>query len=840
MSSKFSAVEDFDDLGEVSADEVAGAAGADAGKVAAGDLGDVLANLSPENKLEIEKILITRINAATESELIYFLETELYQSENRHMLSEEVIKALFEKCFSLTEKKNEEEDGTEQFDDLLMALDSGIQLHGDFARGGEEAESITDRAFRVFQSLITKYPKSTTAFWKIFGQDGQTVRPDIFIEGVSDMVWRPDVPDYIKTDMYHTVNYLFSFFGRQYEKAIVDSLDFKNPENYFRTGAFLEFVRGLHGLSGDFSFSEKSSAELMRLIGEVIEKNEGSYLLNLRARKVYEDMESGESSYSSESQTPFLLTDGVFAISTQEKIFVSRREDEKKVKDLFERKKKFDEDILEKANNGLSYLSPEEESEFRAMGKEMRELFNPELAAQDLVIGYRDKTEDEKEKGKQDIYDFSYLLSLPIRRIVEDEFGVDMSKLSLSEQFYFLQFIKKKEAGEVEPVKQFAGEFGEAGLRSFLACAEDPKYAEVILSLGEKLGPEAAKLVFSKYSEIAEAADTAKDYVLKNFGDAKESDVGEITRGILRSANELLLKYNAAGARLDIETIESELEEAKQDVIVFTSSFKILSQERNKNYDFWDLNDIKDIRFTTERGAELTPEEVKIMRDIYRRNYKDSPKELIDSLIDGFDESIADPKTEFWVLRHNGKPVAFYRLDDLGDNRAEKPEEVQSVKHFASFNVDSKYKGSRLAETMMEQQLDRESGIIRAECLADKPISMNYIERGFVAVGMEEGAGLNILHIEKNAFRVKQYGGKKLSTKEIVAAGKDISSDKPKIYDKQGRALYVRSAARQEDFPFEDFFASGLVMTRYFKEGDRYYAVFEEQAGEAPFGAIII
>lgn len=182
---------------------------------------------------------------------------------------------------------------------------------------------------------------------------------------------------------------------------------------------------------------------------------------------------------------------------------------------------------------------------------------------QNVVFPY-EKSTREKE------YSYRYLMSLSMRKKVEDDFSIDLSELPIASQAQFLDFLVKKDVKDFNRIKKtIAGYQGDklAVIESFFACAENEDYGDIILGLVQSLKdkPGAAQKLFTTYADFTEKLNsqvegisTIYNFVFTSSEVSRESIFYTLTTRV----NELLAKtYEQikSGQVVDLETTTQNL-----------------------------------------------------------------------------------------------------------------------------------------------------------------------------------------------------------------------------------------------------------------------------------------
>jgi ribosomal protein S18 acetylase RimI-like enzyme len=722
-----------------------------------------------ENEIDSEKFspIADVLSSCSTEEYVNFLQS-LSTDSRRHSLPQTVVKQIIERGFNLAEHWRgyhddympDEVDDDELHETLIHEIERSIQLHGDYKREGPTDESLTDKSFKAILDLYPKHPQAAEKFFARMTQE-YTVRRDIFVRGLADMMWRPEVSSYFKTEAIHGLNYLLSFdHGGYYNQAIVDNLDFDNPDNFFRTATFLEFIKKLYNVSQDFSFSEDTAGVTVgNVLKEAVDREKGSYLLNLRAQEIYNSVANRNQWIVDQDREPFLAEKNVYAFDFGQGLRLSQAKDFDKVSSLIKEYEEVEDQIqppqylIDQAiAAGESWVNftpdPYLIEQRRYAMEKIISCFKKELSASDVAVSPEARRVPVNEEQEQALYDFKYLMSRPVREKIAEEFQVNFAELPLREKFYFLQFIKSQSAKDIAETKEFVRKFGNAGLRTFLSLEHDKNNGERIVKLGEKLEPEAAKEIFKKYGEIVGAAEKAGDYVKENFGGASPGEIDKVTENLLRRGKDLLAQFAepvGKNKNLPGPEVYRQLEGIKTDILLFANTFKIVSAERPLEF-----SEIKGVELESKDSSELTMEDKAAMKKIFIDNRPGYPPELLAKVLADFEAALAGGGKKFYFLRQNQEIISFVRFDQIAADRL----------YLGSFNVQPEAKDQRIGGALLEATLAKEAKDKAVELVVyeKNPILNYYLKNGFQAV--EEiadyhGTGQKFLRLERLAPKEK-------------------------------------------------------------------------------------
>jgi len=235
--------------------------------------------------------------------------------------------------------------------------------------------------------------------------------------------------------------------------------------------------------------------------------------------------------------------------------------------------------------------------------------------------------------------------------------------------------------------------------------------------------------------------------------------------------------------------------------------------------------DLRKSKFEVLNGYDLGSEDVAAMKKICAGNFADRPDGFAQAVVEKFDH-IAEVNEQtsitFYIFRLAGEIAAFNSFTDDGEDR-----EGRHYQKFGAFHVAGKLRGGGLGKNFMEASLDYEArdlgNIIVAECSRNEDIAMSYIERGFIGYKPFEYKGEPGLNIELDIKGNSIWRGKKMTRPEIIAhtkRGEELGSGDD--------GFFAEEVADVKDVSFERADQKGLVLTRYFREGGKVYAIFEE------------
>ena len=277
-----------------------------------------------------------------------------------------------------------------------------------------------------------------------------------------------------------------------------------------------------------------------------------------------------------------------------------------------------------------------------------------------------------------DMADYRYLVSKPLRLLVERDFGVSVTTLPVREQFYLLNFLKTVTEHEVFAVQEFARRFNRDGLRTFLSLDHDRSMGDKILEFATSSVDEGIKKeIFTLYGKIIDAG-----------SDASSTAVAE---KIGKRAQQLLA--NAHTYKDDPEKLRETLQKLSVEGQVLLATFRTLAEQKQIE----SVAEVAGVEYKREKGQDvLANAEIQVLTEtLYSSNYAN--KETQDVLIKEFRENLAKPGAILHRIQFGRKLVAMILLvPDKND-----PKRL----HVSALNVDKELVGVKAGPELLKKVL---------------------------------------------------------------------------------------------------------------------------------------
>jgi GNAT superfamily N-acetyltransferase len=620
-------------------------------------------------------------------------------------------------------------------------------------------EFLVERIWRALPQLASKYPEVVGQLENFIGQQ-YFVRPEIFLDVAADVYSDKQVDTSFRDRILHSFNYQFTFGSDRYDNALAKSLDFVDSQNFERTGKFLDFYRYAFALSQGSGYSEGRSVDFVKILKEAVESKKGSYLLNIRAEGLLQDMNDSEEGMINRGydKLPFLLAPGIVAIRQGDDVVVMNdpveaMELRESILDVERRTvpTQAEIDAALKAGERSVRFSPSRElvNERAGLYQKLRASVSRGTRLEDLDIFCG--------KNSSEIRDYEFLLNPNTQQRIKTDFGFELSKLSASEQFEFLNFLKEKDCKAIPMVQDFTSKFGIEGLRLFmLRDVAGKDFGDELVSVVERVGAENAQIIVSKCSQILAEINYFDAMLTRSDGSkdmSKVSNVEVSNKVRTKILNKVFGLFYGSKDRDSAEQIIKNLENISAEAVLMQSMVMAGKEAGGVT-----LNDLPDIDLFTGAGSTLSAEQVSRIKEIYALNYATRPG-MREKLLADLDVSIGKEGVVFHTLYFKGELVGVVVFEYNGDQV-----------YFGKFNIDPKFQGGRIGEQLMEETLDRisQTHIVSATCSKGAPVTPKYIERGFVADGefsFEEDECFNIV---RNDSMNAMFSSKSMGVEDIL------------------------------------------------------------------------
>jgi hypothetical protein len=640
----------------------------------------------------------------------------------------------------------------------------------------------------------------------IIDQNPQMLGPVAMWETAKDVMWRRDIPAHAKGSLMGSMTYALAFFDTDpYKAELLKNLDFTDTENYAEVAHMLEALKQFWASSHEGYAADRVPEFYVEALREIKETPEANYLLSVRAREILSTLEESED-FPNEVRDiqPFMLSKDTYA-STQvaEGLMVIPEENNLDLEEAIEAFRANEAQITppqwmvdEAIANGESWIYWEPPQD---LVEESRRLFG--AMHQPATIPIEEKLgalgEMDAEKKEELLFDYEYLVSRPVREMIQREFAFSLQDLSLQEQLYFLNYLKKVSVADADMVKKFTSLYGVDGMRTFLSLERgDETLGDHIVAFGQH--DEVAGTVFQYYGELLDSAERAESLV-REVSDCEGAACTELATHVRKNIlNRAQRDLETAVRAHDPSEIAAQIEQ----YVAGAKEYVALLQEVG-------AGDIE-----TVPATELSPEDQERMQTLLRNNYdraypEPEHDEFKTAIVASLTKSFSNSETTFRILRDHGEIVSYNRFDTMQDSTG------KAVSYFGSFNAHPAYSGvgSIMLEETIKDRLEDGRPML-AHCDPTQSITKKYIEDGFVATSFYELAQQPSFEIWRDTEMTEHFASKEQSIDELLALANDQANE----------SIIVREATATETY-LE--LQRGMGLTRYFTYQGNTYLVFE-------------
>ncbi len=414
------------------------------------------------------------------------------------------------------------------------------------------------------------------------------------------------------------------------------------------------------------------------------------------------------------------------------------------------------------------------------------------------------------------------LHNLDLRMEIEKRFNLDFSRIPLRSQLHLFEFLADRDRSPAIRFKTLSTQWDEDAsdfAAAFLAGSEGSEGNDLVLAVAEQLPLHISAQIFKNYANIARNIDSTRDELQRIFNvNPDDALLRDTIQALITRSNTLMKqvlqdpKSSQVLARLERASAESEL---------FTAAFRTLKESRNIQFE-----EVKDISFSVEQGTEFGMDKAAIekAKKLFEEAYSQESEKFKDAVLSEFSSALQNPNSHFYVLRYLNEPASLLRFDEIYSENGE-----LTKLYFGSFVSDAALGNGKLGEALFEEALKREKARnvpIEANSNPLSPISQKYIESGFVATKLGDYADVPSFSIIWDTDLNSRSMTKKWSSEQIISAALAQDTENIKVY----------GVSNPNEIPF-NLVNEGFVLTRYLKQGNRVYAVFEKvpQASEGGF-----
>lgn len=668
-----------------------------------------------------KRILKIDLSTISPGEYMDLVENEM--GSNNPVLYESEIKELYDYYIRQCENPANKKGLVFEFGRRLMDYTSEFKIED-----GKTQERTLDRSYKIFFEEMEKHPEEMYNLYSMTHHMFEFVKPEVFFETYLKIKNSPVLDKYDGGHQFSQLEYNLSYCdAEKYIKALLDKINFKNSSSCLESSRLINLSASLanYAKSGSYSGSYDVDGKIINGLKSQMDDPNSIYLLGSKSRFIVSRLENGYHPFVHRNQI-FNIAPGMLACMSKDGMSVVKNNPE--VERVYDKylsiTKEMDtppKHLVDAAvAKGQDFVEWTQDPSLRIM----RGVLVKDLQSK-MSLMKPDILNKNFGDNQSQLQEFINLIGTDYRDFLEEEFGVDLSKLSIPEQFYFLELIQKRTNETIKLVKKFSEKFKEKGLRTFFSMEHGGKeMGDKILTLGEKLPKESAEKLFSKYGEIIDEVENIAEYLSKSIGEKATPEILESAQNhLLIKGRDLLSSYaKNADTCKDEECedlgreLESKLANIKSSLLLFASACKSLSEQK-----LLSIEDLANTDLDVIHGG-LEEEAQEEMMRIFKENRPHYPPELLADTISEFESALQNKNENqtWYVLRNGGDIASFMRLDNLEDGSI----------YGASFNVRTELRGSTIGSELLKKIIEEKSEKqpFKIVCYDKNPMLKKYIE----------------------------------------------------------------------------------------------------------------
>ena len=701
-------------------------------------------NEKPQLNKLTEQILSKNLNELTKDEYYSLIAQQMRNV--RPILQDKEIKSLYEYCLNQINNSEDKRLVYEFARSLLKYMSNTT------AKDENEQENTLDRSYRIFYEIAEKNPEEMIRLFQGINSIAEYVSPDVFFDTYLKIKDSPILDKYFGGEQFSKLEHNITHRGtEQYIQSLLSKINFTESSSCLNSSRLMNIAASIadYARNGSYSGNYNIDVKIIEALKSQANNPDSIYLLGSKANYITERLEKGYPPFAHKNQI-FEISPGTLATNKKEGLFILDINDNS-VSYEYQMYKKVSKQIdyppqelvNEAITQGQDYVNWEPDSEDIFLQETLADYLVSRMSLLDL------KSLSNKEIENSKIKEFINLVGTDYKIFLEDEFKFNLSKFSIQEQFYFLEYIQIQTNKSIKPVKEFTKKYGNNGFRTFLSIEQGGKeMGDKIITLGEKLPKDSAEVLFAKYAELVDIGENVSTELKNTIGKEVPVDFEQVVREhLLIKGKDMLSSYGDKAKNCEGKTcidlaqeLTEKLKHAKGSMILFASVCRNLVEQGE-----FDFNDFRDVELV--QGKEFTKKEEELMRFMALENTKQYPDKLRDFWYGTLDEAIKnpDPKETFIAVKYKGEIAGFMRVKELDKNTL----------YGASFNINPNLKGSRIGTELLKKVIDdyTKTKDFTAEVYEKNPMLDVYTKKfGFEIIKEEENyndTGAKVLQIKK-------------------------------------------------------------------------------------------
>lgn len=346
-----------------------------------------------------------------------------------------------------------------------------------------------------------------------------------------------------------------------------------------------------------------------------------------------------------------------------------------------------------------------------------------------LFVPKSDETAEDREQKMKFVEEFKEKYFKVYLEELAGKVGINLNNFGIREQAWFLWYFESCDKNRQARVVDFLKKYGESGFGVFVLQEMDHQAGEKILAIGEKGDEEEVKKIFADVESIIRLSSITEKEIERMFFKDNPSGVvkkDKITEDILNRSLQVLDEYYNLIEQGEVgqQNLENKLQKNKKDLILFASIFKN-AFARGQEIDF---SQIKGLDLSIMDSGELSDQDKKQMRDIFKGNRTGVSSEFAEQRLKGeFDPVMSESGHKFYTLKKDGQIISFARFDELENGNL----------YTGFINTAPDIKGMNIGSAFLETVFQREgrNQAIELKVRTDNPAVKLYERFGFQIEG---------------------------------------------------------------------------------------------------------
>jgi hypothetical protein len=482
--------------------------------------------------------------------------------------------------------------------------------------------------------------------------------------------------------------------------------------------------------------------------------------------------------------------------------------------------------------------------------EEVKDKYTPgQIAVQFETYGKTCKNPKINPFGTENDEDLPLLLQQlhrpGMRAYIEEDLGIKFKEIPLQVQIHLLRFMQDKDTETFDRFRSALQAHPEARseiITTFLACAQNREYGNVILKLIET-HPAQAERIFKQFAEIIgifqEEQEKLKSTLEQEEALGSNVDTDKLYKSVTKRGIELLKSYaKSADSITDADAFLEQAEEYKREVVAFGAMFSAISKKAGQPVAPETINRISEnIRVETLRGGDLLlstdteamqnpenylqPEKFNhqnyemIVRNL-EKAYKEIDPGWLRHLIDNIPKDLSSPSTTFLLIKNEKNEL-------VGVIKHKKVEEGKY--YFGTMYVEKAYqKGFGIGQYLdayMKQDLPIDAQMEGTVAAANPAIArhidaVGYIGNRITTEGSDEKKSKALINLDLNPQHEFKTKNKEEFTEQRIKGLHDneYQSESIKILKLDTSSANVENYTKE----LEKWFNQGYQLTRFFYE----------------------